>query len=234
MNRIRKFVFTAMLALLTARPGAAEPIHSGDNTTPLSTPTVALKGVLANGNNLDAPYIDPDFEQILVFVVMNESLKRKQLSLVPVNHDLLQSFADNHGYTIQIYPELILQEPLVKTLVDIKRFNDPLKVKTLKQYKLQQEFSDKELKIPPPPDPFFVWQSNDGKRIAAKLKALTSKSVFWVLPWEQVTRAMLIAGTRRAHFNKVPTKSNPEEANPGNEVPNLIDFLTSDKNTTSH
>ena len=197
-------------------------------------PEIELKAPLAKISEIEAPESDPDFEQVLVFVVKPTSLNRRRLTLVPVNHDLLQSFAVNNGYELRKYPELTLGDAKVKTLIDIQRFNNPLKLRPLQKCRLTPDPSDKELKIPPPADPFLIWQARDGKKTASKLRSLLDKSIFWTLPKAQVNTSMLTKATARAHFDKVPTRSNPYEANPGNVEPDISGFYSSDRNTTSH
>lgn len=195
---------------------------------------INLKAPMVDKSQSEAPYLDPDFEQVIVFVVKPTSRNCRCLTLVPINHDLLQSFADNNGYELKKYPELALGDTKVKTLIDIQRFNNPLKIRPLQKYRLKTDPSEKELKIPPPSDPFLIWESGDGKKLSAKLRTLLDESIFWTLPKVQVNASMLTQATKRAHFDKVPTRSNPYEANPGNAEPDISGFYSSNRNTTSH
>ncbi len=224
-----------LISLLCMPPTNAEAINNlSPSEKQALAPEMELKALQATRSQIEAPDSDPDFEQVLVFVVKPTSLSSRRLTLVPVNHDLLQSFAMNNGYELRRFPELALGDAKVKTLIDIQRFNNPLKLRPLQKCRLTPDPSDKELKIPPPADPFLIWQAGDGKKIAAKLRSLLDKSIFWTLPKAQVNTSMLTKATERAHFDKVPTRSNPYEANPGNVEPDISGFYSSDRNTTSH
>lgn len=179
----------------------------------------------------EAPIVDPNVEQVLVFVVRPGYRDHRQVRVVPVNHDLLESFAKANGYELGQFRTVDSADLKVETILDIRRFNDPLRERSLKVH-LTRSKSSAERQGGPTALP--LWQSTDGKRIASKLRHLSCDRVIVTIPAVSVSRGMLIESTKHAHFAKVPTRSNAFEANPGNPAPDTQNFLPSDRNTTSH
>lgn len=225
-HKISLVAIASLLCFGFPLAAAAESIEDS-----IEHPCAELRGL---DDKAEAPILDKDFEQLLLFVVKPYSKSKYPTKITPVNQDLLQSYASTYGYSIEKCSKTLNAKTNVRTLYDIQRFNDPLRSKFKREQKIIPDPSDETLTFPPPSQPFLMWQSKDGKRIANKLKSLSEDKVFWTLPYDAVTKDMLLAATKRAHFRKVDSRSKPEEANPGNPEPEVDSFLPSDRNTTSH
>jgi hypothetical protein len=173
-------------------------------------------------------------QQLLVFVIPPSQLSSQKPTVIPVNHDLLEGYAREHHLKI-VFRSRLKSDIRCGRLKNITRFNDTLRPRTEASIDLEPvpDTGELEKKTESKVTKMKIWESPDGRRIKRVLDRLHDSQGFYCLE-KSPAENLLVNSTRHAHFAKVPNRSKPKEANPGNPVPDTSKFLPADMHTSAH